>query len=106
MAKAWAKAFYNSGQWRAVRELALRRDGFSCQECGARAEEVHHEIELTPQNINDPRISLNLNLLHSLCGDCHKAITKKQKGFVNEDCDDEFYFDERGQLVPRGVGDF
>lgn len=97
MAKAWAKAFYKSKEWRIMRHFILDRDLFTCEECGARATEVHHEIELTPQNINDPAITLNPALLHSLCHDCHSAITKK-----SADCDTGFFFDEDGQLTPRG----
>lgn len=99
MAKEWAKAFYKSRPWKLMRYQILHRDCFTCEICGGRANEVHHEIELTPENIHDPKVALNPALLHSLCGDCHKAITK---GTV--DCDDDFYFDERtGQLTPRGV---
>jgi 5-methylcytosine-specific restriction endonuclease McrA len=35
------------------------------------AVEVHHITELTPDNINDPSVSLNLDNLVSLCKDCH-----------------------------------
>lgn len=97
MAKEWAKAFYKSKEWRAMRRFILRRDLFTCEECGARATEVHHGVELTPQNINDPAIALNPDLLHSLCHDCHTAITKR-----TADCDIGFFFDEDGQLTPRG----
>lgn len=97
VAKEWAKAFYKSKPWRLLRAEVLRRDLFTCEECGGRATEVHHGIELTPQNINDPTIALNPELLHSLCHDCHTAITMK-----TADCDMGFYFDEAGQLTPRG----
>ena len=72
MAKPWAKAFYKSKAWQQARELALIRDGHVCVWCGDLATEVDHIIELTAQNVNDPAISLNLNNLRSLCGDCHK----------------------------------
>lgn len=97
MAKDWAKPFYRSRLWRIMRARILRRDLFTCEVCGARATEVHHEIELTPENIGDPSIALNPNLLHSLCHDCHTAETKG-----NADCDEGFYFDADGQLTPRG----
>lgn len=106
MAKAWAKWFYKSDPWRALRDQALRRDGFTCEFCGARAEEVHHEIELTPENIHDPAISLNLELLHSLCHDCHTRITNAQKhGDALAACDAGYYFDDNGVLTPRGPTD-
>ena len=96
MAKEWAKPFYKSGPWRRLRKEILHRDLFTCEECGARATEVHHEIELTPDNIHDPNIALNPALLHSLCGDCHKAITKGAA-----DCEEGYFFDADGQLTPR-----
>lgn len=103
MAKAWAKWFYKSDSWRVLRKQALLRDGFTCELCGARAEEVHHEIELTPGNIHDPSVALNLALLHSLCHDCHTRITRAQKsGGTGEACGADFYFDENGILTPRG----
>ena len=37
------------------------------------AVEVHHITELTPDNINDPSVSLNLDNLVSLCRECHRA---------------------------------
>lgn len=97
MAKEWARPFYKSREWQQLRRAILRRDLFTCEECGARATEVHHEIELTPANINDPAVALNPALLHSLCHDCHTAITKRIA-----DCDEGFYFDADGQLTPRG----
>lgn len=59
-------------RYKNVIQLVLCRDLYTCEDCGKRAEEVHHEIKLTPENINDTSITLNLNLLHSLCHDCHK----------------------------------
>lgn len=45
-----------------------------CVMCGCPAKDVHHKIHLTPENINDPMISLHESNLISLCGDCHKRI--------------------------------
>lgn len=98
MAKEFAKGFYRSKLWQDKRREILRRDLYTCEICGGRASEVHHEVELTPDNIDDPSVTLNNNLLRSLCGDCHKAITLNRI-----DCAEEFVFDENGQLTPRGV---
>lgn len=106
IAKTWAKAFYNSDAWKTTRLSFLITNGFTCEVCGGHAEEVHHEIELTPENINDQSITLNPKLLHALCGDCHKAITKRQKRIRKPDCDEGFVFDADGNLTPRGDGDF
>ena len=45
MARAFAKAFYNSGVWKEVRESILKRDNYMCQMegCHNPAEEVHHK---------------------------------------------------------------
>lgn len=56
----------------------MHRDAFLCQDCLANgrytpAEEVHHIIELTPENITDQSISLNPGNLISLCRECHKV---------------------------------
>ena len=35
---------------------------------------MHHIIELTPDNINNPSISLNPRNLMLLCNDCHNKL--------------------------------
>ena len=79
MAQRFSKPFYNSKAWKGVRELAMIRDKGLCQAegCSNPAEEVHHIIHLTPNNINDANISLNLDNLTCLCRDCH---FKQHKG--------------------------
>lgn len=103
MAKDWAQSFYKSGAWKALRQRALIRDGFTCRFCGARATEVDHIKELTPDNIMDRQVSLNLDNLQSLCHVCHTVKTMEDKGIVQKDCDEEFFFDEDGNLTPRSV---
>ena len=95
MAQAWSKAFYSSARWQYARHAALVRDRFTCQICGARAEEVHHLTELTPSNVQDPNVTLNLDNLQSLCHECHTRITKRS----DEDCGEGLIFDSEGQLV-------
>ena len=110
MAKAWAKAFYNSAVWQRVREAALIRDGYLCTCCGELAEEVHHIIPLTAQNVNDPKISLNLDNLSSLCEACHKArhsidratarMKDKDLAELSAERMSKYEFDANGFLVP------
>ena len=76
--KKFAESFYKSSAWQACRDTAIRRDRFLCVDCLKRglhtpAEEVHHIIPITPENINDPEITLNLDNLVSVCRECHKA---------------------------------
>lgn len=103
MAKEWAQSFYKSQAWQAVRKRALIRDGFTCRFCGARATEVDHIKELTPDNITDRQVSLNLDNLQSLCHVCHTVKTMEDKGIVQKDCDEKYFFDEDGNLAPRSV---
>ena len=93
MAKAWASAFYHSPQWQAVRRIVLHRDHYTCCDCGERANEVHHIVELTPDNINDPNIALNPDNLMSLCGRCHKRRTHSEG-----DAGDGYAFGADGQV--------
>lgn len=76
--KPWAEDFYKSQAWKQIRDVAMKRDGFLCVDCAAKgkltpAEEVHHITALTPENVHDPEITLNLDNLVSLCRECHRA---------------------------------
>ena len=95
MSREFSKSFYRTKAWQAARGEALRRDHFTCQRCGARAEEVHHIIELTPENIRDRHVSLNVDLLESLCHNCHTRETQGSDG----DLDRGYIFDADGHVV-------
>lgn len=76
MAKEFARAFYDSGQWRKCRKAFISErvsiDGGLCQRCHERlGYMVHHTIILTPDNISNPDISLNHDLLEYVCKPCH-----------------------------------
>lgn len=79
----------------------MKRDRYRCQSPGCRrtAEEVHHIVELTEKNVNDIKVSLNLNNLISLCSDCHKRITKQMKA-KNGGILEDIIFDEDGYPIP------
>ena len=96
IAREFARAFYHSAVWKQMRREILRRELYTCENCGGRATEVHHEIELTPENIGVSSISLNPRLLHALCHDCHSRITKG-----SEEVGSGYIFDESGQVIPR-----
>lgn len=81
MAKEFAKALYNSSVWRnRIRPAVLSRCRYICETpgCFNPAEEVDHIIELTPENIKDPKIAYDLKNLQGLCSACHKAKTKAE----------------------------
>lgn len=105
MSRPFAKAFYKSKEWHAVRDYCMKRDGYACQRCGQIAEEVHHIIHLTSDNIGDPAISLNADNLMCLCRACHfkEHEADKASGWLRskglEDFD--YVFDENGMLVRR-----
>lgn len=77
MAKTWAKTFYNSKEWRQLRERLIIENNFLCADCGesylndSTQLVGHHIKELTPQNINDPNISLNPDNIKIICRKCH-----------------------------------
>ena len=75
--KDYAKGFYRTKQWQSVRDFVMSRDARLCQDCLKQgritmAEEVHHVIPITKDNIKDPEITLNPDNLISLCRECHK----------------------------------
>lgn len=104
MARPEMKPFYASVAWQAARMAALKRDRFSCQICGQRAQEVHHRIELDENNVNDPDIALNLKNLQSLCHDCHTRITSETHKAGGSDAGKDFFFDANGFLQKRAAG--
>lgn len=106
MARPFARSFYRSELWQRTREYILLRDAYLCQICGAPAEEVHHKIHLTPNNIGDHAISVNPDNLVSLCRDCHFNQHKADKAAGNarrahDASGDEFEFDENGFLIRK-----
>lgn len=76
MAKPFAKAFYKSKAWERARKAALIRDRGMCTTpgCFNPAEEVHHIIHLTPENITDAAVALDLKNLQCLCRGCHMRM--------------------------------
>ncbi len=74
------RGFYQSKAWRRVRQLALHRDHYLCQECLrnkriTNATEVHH---LEPLEVH-PELALELSNLESLCWDCHEATKPRRR---------------------------
>ena len=84
--KEWREqvaAFYVSGVWIDCAR-AYRRAHPLCEECLRKreitpSEEVHHKERLTPENINDPMVTLNWDNLEALCGMCHRRRTAKER---------------------------
>ena len=89
--KDFAKSFYLSTAWISARRAYRKQAGGLCEVCAAKGlivpgQIVHHKIHLTPNNINDPNISLNFQNLQLVCRQCHAEIHgKKKKRFVVDD---------------------
>ena len=95
--KTFADAFYVSEKWKSCAKGYRDSVGGLCERCKARglivpADEVHHKIKLTPENINRPEIALNWANLTALCKQCHLSEHRKLK---------RWKVDEDGNVTPR-----
>lgn len=76
--RAWQGKFYNSKEWKRLRNEVRIEKGMRCDMCGKiiRGKSiVDHIEEITPFNKNDTSITLNKNNLQLLCLDCHNKKT-------------------------------
>ena len=94
--KDFAREFYKSGAWVNCRNAYIKQQRGLCERCMSKGiirtgEIVHHKIELTPENIHNPDITLNCDNLQLLCRDCHAAVHKPEK---------RFKVDELGRVIP------
>lgn len=92
----FAKAFYLSKEWRRARAYIFDRDAGLCVRCGELGEIVHHKEPLTPQNINNPEITLGEGNLELLCRNCHALA---HAGDLPTDSG--LTFDEEGNVIKR-----
>ncbi len=102
MAKEYAKKFYRSKAWKQCRESYISKVNHLCERCYKiniikPGYIVHHKTYITPQNINNPMITLNHENLEYVCLDCHN---KEHIGH-REATRDDVEFNEQGQLVAR-----
>ena len=77
--KPYAKEFYQSTRWKAMRSTIWNRDNGLCQMCGQPGREVHHIQEIAPDNIHDSNVTLNPDNLVLLCKSCHRKVTEKKE---------------------------
>lgn len=92
--KEWAKSFYKSKAWRDCRDAYfIFRHGL-CERCGRPGKIVHHKIYLTPDNINDPNITLSWENLELVCATCHQ-----HEHFESDAIIDGYKFNEFGDMV-------
>jgi len=98
MAQEFSKKFYRSREWRQCREAYIQSVHGLCEKCLEKGivkpgHIVHHTIRLTPENINNPEITLNHEHLRYDCLDCHNR--EYSEDVVREG----LMFDEFGDLV-------
>ena len=100
MAKEFAKAFYKSVAWQKCRAAYIQSVFGLCERCQRPGDILHHKELLTPQNINDPNVTLAWENLQYLCQECHNrehGLSSTAEGLR---------FDATGNLVeltPPGI---
>jgi len=97
MARAFARRMYASKQWKHCRDYIFNKYFGLCQDCGKPGVEVHHNIFLTPTNINDMDVVYGEVNLVLLCRDCHYTRHTIRRKSV----DDCYYFDEDGNMCQK-----
>ena len=80
MAKDYSKNFYKSKAWQSCRKSYIGNrihiDGGMCEHCKRKPGYiVDHVLELSPENISNPDISLSHVNLQYLCLECHNTKT-------------------------------
>lgn len=96
--KEYAKSFYKSKAWKSARQQAIIRADGLCERCRAKGIYkpgciVHHKKYITPENIGNAKITLDLNNLEYVCENCHN---KEHKAKHNT----RYSFDANGNLLP------
>jgi hypothetical protein len=76
--KPYAEEFYKSKAWKECRAAYMKSVGGLCERClkegkYTAGEIVHHKINITPENICDPTVTLNWGNLECVCRLCHAA---------------------------------
>jgi 5-methylcytosine-specific restriction endonuclease McrA len=80
----WRIQFYKSWPWRRCRDGYLQSVGGLCERCLKAglivpADQVHHKIRVTQDNLNNPEVTLNWGNLEALCLECHQKEHEKPK---------------------------
>ena len=97
MAKNFSKKLYSSKEWKNIRQIVLNRDFYMCQVCGKpNSKTVHHIIELTPVNINNPTVTINADNLITLCEECHRCV---HGDYTYSKEEVRYVFDADGNLI-------
>ncbi len=99
MAKEFAESFYKSQAWRKNRVEFLASKFYVCERCQNRngiGNIAHHKEYITPDNIDNVKVTLNWDNLECLCQVCHnKEHHREEESATREG----FVFDASGQLI-------
>lgn len=87
------RKFYLSVRWEVLRAIKIASVDELCEKCDAIGTETHHKIHLTPDNLNNPEISLNQDNFMLLCNEFHN------KEYGRFECNKEYEFDIDGHVV-------
>jgi 5-methylcytosine-specific restriction protein A len=94
--RPFARQFYNSKRWEQARALKIKQVFGLCERCANAGLIVHHRTHLTPENINDPAITLALDQLELLCLDCHN-----EEHMPSASVAEGLRFDECGNIMQK-----
>jgi 5-methylcytosine-specific restriction protein A len=96
--KDYARKFYKSQAWKQCRSAYAASKNYLCERCLKRGllvpgEIVHHKVHLSPDNINDPDVTLNWDNLELVCRKCHAELHDASKR--------RYRVDQFGVVQPR-----
>jgi 5-methylcytosine-specific restriction endonuclease McrA len=83
--------------WKKCRNNYFQSKYGLCERCAAPGKIVHHKKYITPDNINDPNITLNWDNLELVCQECHNKEHHETNGVTA--CG--LLFDENGDLIKK-----
>lgn len=89
--KEYAKGFYKSKAWRDVSRLYMTSKNYVCERCGGVGVICHHKKHITPWNLNDQEITLNMDNLECLCQACHNREHSVKVS--------QAIFDDKGNMI-------
>lgn len=95
--REFSSKFYKSALWRKCRQQYIDSriiiDGGLCETCHSRLGYiVHHKTWITPENINDPNVTLNQDNLKYDCLVCHNKESEKEE-------QPKYIFTDNGDVV-------
>lgn len=94
----YAEKFYKSTAWKKCRKAFINSlADKTCNRCHKLPGKiVHHKEAITPENINNPFITLSFSNLEYICQDCHN-----KEHMSSMPVKENLMFDNEGNLVKR-----